>query len=107
MVQLSESKFGMRTGDNLYSSFAYADDISLFDATVPGLQELINICMEYSQLWRFNFGISKSKCMVARKNSKCFVTDPVWNLGSTPMDTVSSLDILGVHLTLHINMIIM
>ena len=96
MVQLSESKFGMRIGDNLYSSFAYADDISLFDATVPGLQELINICMEYSQLWRFNFGISKSKCMVAGKNSKCFVTDPVWHLGSTPMDTVSSLDILGV-----------
>ena len=29
MVQLSESKFGMRIGDNLYSSFAYADDISL------------------------------------------------------------------------------
>ena len=34
--------------------------------------------------------------MVAGKNSKCFVTDPVWHLGSTPMDTVSSLDILGV-----------
>ena len=34
--------------------------------------------------------------MVAGKNSKYFVTDPVWHLGSTPMDTVSSLDILGV-----------
>jgi hypothetical protein len=96
MRQLGESKSGLRVGDKMYLSFAYADDISLFGATVPGLQDLINICFEYSRLWRFNFGIIKSKCMVAGGNPKCFVTDPVWKLGCTPMDTVSSLDILGV-----------
>ena len=53
--------------------------------------------MEYSQLWRFNFGISKSKCMVAGQKTLNVSLLILSHLGSTPTDTVSSLDIL-VHL---------
>ena len=44
LTELNHSKSGIRIGDDLYNSFAYADDISLFSATVPGLQSLINTC---------------------------------------------------------------
>ena len=81
----------------LFNSFAYADDISLFSTTVPGLQELINICVRYSSSWRFNFGINKTKCMSMSRGKKCFVTEPIWHLKNVPIETVSNLDILGVN----------
>ena len=49
MGELSNAKSGVRIGDGLYNSFAYADDISYFSATVPGLQSLINICYDYGK----------------------------------------------------------
>ena len=96
LKQLNQSKSGLCIGDKLYNSFAYADDITLFCATVPGLQKLIDICNEYANSWRFNFGIQKSKCMAAGTGSKCFKSDPVWFLGNMKMETVCNLDILGV-----------
>ena len=96
MKQLNKSEFGLCIGNELYNSFAYADDITLFCATVPGLQKLINICTDYAKNWRFNFGAQKSKCMAAGAGSKCFKSDPVWFLDNRKMETVCNLDILGV-----------
>ena len=70
---------------------------SLFSSTVPGLQELINICVRYSSSWRFNFGINKTKCMSMSRGKKCFATEPIWYLKNVPIETVSNLDILGVN----------
>ncbi len=81
----------------MYNSFAYADDISIFSSTIPGLQELINICEEYSSKWRFNFGISKTKCMCIGKSSTCFVTKPVWHLKGIAIENVHNLEVLGVN----------
>ncbi len=75
MNLLSYHTSGIHVGNKLYNSFAYADDISLFSSTVPGLKELINICTNYSDTWRFNFGINKTKCMVSGKQR--FVTEPI------------------------------
>ena len=61
MRHLHCCKTGIRIGSGLYNAFAYADDISLLSATVPGLQKLIDICSAYSQQWRFNFGIKKTQ----------------------------------------------
>ncbi len=67
---LGNNESGIRIGAKLFNSFAYADDISLVSSTVPGLQELINICTDYSSLWRFNFGINKTKCMLVGRSNK-------------------------------------
>jgi len=72
-----------RVGNHLYNSFAY-DDVSLFSTTVPGLHKLIDVCKDYSSLWRFNFGIKKTKCM------------NVWYLKNKPIQNVEDMDILGV-----------
>ena len=42
MKQLVSMNDGLRIGDNIFNSFAYADDITLYSPTVPGLQSLIN-----------------------------------------------------------------
>jgi hypothetical protein len=96
MFQLTNLDSGYRVGHKKYNSFAYADDISLFNTTVPGLQELINTCYEYATKWRFKFGEAKSKCLVAGYNPDCFVKTPNWNMGGKCLKTVTNLDILGI-----------
>ena len=44
LYELDDINNGLRVGDQLYNSFAYADDVSLFASTVSGLQELIDTC---------------------------------------------------------------
>ena len=85
---------GLRIGNLHLNSFAYADDISLMSATVTGLQQLIDVCFEYAQEWRFNFGLKKSQCMISGKSSLKGL--PSWSLGPSPMSTVDTLEILGV-----------
>ena len=43
MLELPLCEHGVRVGNHLYNSFAYADDVALFSTTVPGLQKLIDI----------------------------------------------------------------
>ena len=50
LIDLSTSDHGVRIGSNKFESFAYADDINLFSATVPGLQKMIDKCLVYSNI---------------------------------------------------------
>ena len=93
LVELANCDIGIRIDDDLFNSFAYADDISLACLTIPDLQKLINICYNYSTRWRFKFGIKKTLCMTSGKS--LFKTNPVWTLGSQAISTVESLEILG------------
>ena len=71
--------------------------MSLFSATVFGLQPLIAICLEYSNKWRFDFGIAKSKCMIS--GADLFCRQPSWYLGFQRMETSTELDVLGIIFT--------
>jgi hypothetical protein len=93
LLDLKSTKGGISIDSFHLNSFAYADDVTLLNSTVPGLQQLINKCVAYATAWRFTFGIVKSKCMI-RGPSK-FQHNPQWLLGSSPMQTVDVLDILG------------
>ena len=79
------------------NSYAYADDVTLFCTTASGLQKLIDKCYLYSNKWRFNFGIKKTKCMVFGKNK--FSKYPEWFLGSQRICVSESLEILGTVFT--------
>jgi hypothetical protein len=94
LQNISNCDKGVNIGDTNYNCFAYADDVNLFAATVPGLQHLINICHDYAHTWNFNFGIKKSKCMTIGPN--VFSAFPSWFLGSIPMNNSDQLEILGV-----------
>ncbi len=80
-------------GNSMYNSFAYADDVSLFCLSIPGLQKLIDICVQYSLRWRFNFNQKKSKCMIV---GKCpFICEPHWYMKDNELCNVDKLEILG------------
>ena len=84
---------GVRIGDTLYNSMAYADDITLFSTNVQDLQNLIDVCVAYSKRWKFKFGIEKSKCMIV---GKCpLYQDAKWRLGDKCLCNEESLNILG------------
>ena len=42
LIDLSTSDHGVRIGSNKFGTFAYADDINLFSATVPVSQKMID-----------------------------------------------------------------
>jgi hypothetical protein len=79
LKELDESDRGVRFGSVCLGSFAYADDVTLFSASVTGLQSMVDICAQYAQTWCFRLGIKKSHCMTFGKN--VFKTRPSWYLG--------------------------
>ena len=44
-----QAKRGIRTGQHLFNSLAYADDISLCSTTIVDFQSLIDICDMYAK----------------------------------------------------------
>ena len=60
-------------------------------ATVSGLQQMIDVCFEYAQEWRFTFGLKKAQCMISGKSSLKEL--PSCSLGPSPMSTVDTLEI--------------
>jgi retron-type reverse transcriptase len=93
LIELVDSKQGLRFGNSVINSFAYADDITLISPIISGLQILIDICKNYADKWRFRFGIKKSHCMMI--NGKLFKTAPQWLLGEQEIEIVNELEILG------------
>ena len=93
LLDLNNCDAGVRIGDTLYNSMAYADDITLFSTNVQDLQNLIDVCDAYSKRWKFKFGVEKSKCMIV---GKCpLYQDPKWRLGDKCLCNEESLNILG------------
>ena len=85
---------GIRVFDLHMNCCTYADDITLFCSTVPGLQRLIDICVSYADSYRFRFGIKKSKCLVMGSNWSH--ETPTWKIGQCTIETVKQTDILGI-----------
>ena len=94
LQSLQHVKKGVSIGYSNYSSFAYADDVTVYSSTIPDLQFLIQMCADYATKWRFNFGIKKTKCMIVGHHK--FYAEPRWKLGTNIIENVSSMDILGV-----------
>jgi exonuclease III len=85
---------GVRIGNHSFKSVAYADDISLFSLTTPGLQDLINRCVQYAKMWQFSFSMKKSKCMCV--GPTYLTPEPKWYIGSHCLENTDCLDILGI-----------
>ena len=81
----------IRIEDELFNSFAHADDINLMCLKTDDVQILINICYQYSREWRFSFGINKTHCMISNKNP--FIKYPSWNLGGHKINKANLRDL--------------
>ena len=93
LLDLNDCDVGVRIGDMLYNSMAYADAITIFSINDKGLQCLIDMCTMYSDRWRFKYGIEKSKCMIIGKSP--FTCEPVWRLNDVSLRNVETMEILG------------
>ena len=93
LLDMNDCDAGVRIGDVLYNSMAYADDITIFSTNAKGLQCLIDMCAMYSNRWRFKYGIDKSKCMIIGKSP--FTCEPVWRLNDVRLRNVETMEILG------------
>ena len=85
---------GVRLGNDTFNIVAYADDVTLVNSTVTGLQASIDTCVEYSKLWRFCFNPLKSKCITIGPQLLC--NPPCFYLGKELMTMCEEIDILGV-----------
>jgi len=94
LVQLSNRKHGVIIGGKNYSSFAYADDVTLLSSRVSDLQEMIDICVRYSEKWRFKYSKTKSCCMITSSDSMRQL--PSWTMKDTQLPNKPQLDILGI-----------
>ena len=101
LAELSTSGVGIRIENELFNSFAYADDINLMCLKTGDLQILINICYQYSRKWSFSFGINKAHCMISNKNP--FIKYPSWSLGGHKIKNTETLEILGTVFTSNIS----
>ena len=93
LLDLNDCDVGVRIGDVLYNSMAYADDITVFSTNAKDLQRLIDMCTMYSDRWRFKYGIDKSKCMIIGKSP--FTCEPVCRLNDVSLRNVETIEILG------------
>ena len=93
LQDLNSSAYGLKVNSELFNNSAYADDINLFAASVSDLQSLIDICYAYSQRWRFEFGLPKSKCLVV--GTKHVVRNPVLTLGKNRLSCSAKIEVLG------------
>ena len=93
LLDLNDCDVGVRIGDVLYNSMAYADDITVFSTNAKDLQRLIDMCTMYNDRWRFKYGIDKSKCMIIGKSP--FTCEPVWRLNDVSLRNVYTIEILG------------
>ena len=54
---------------------------------------MIDICVKYSNAWRFKFGINTTKCLTIGNN--VFLCEPHWSLGHVTIENTDILNILG------------
>jgi hypothetical protein len=94
LVELKNTDTGIRIDDLLLNSCTYADDVTIFSSTIPGLQQLMNISALYARRWRFSFSTKKTKCIVLGK--QITKKAPTFYLNEHPISLSDQVDILGV-----------
>jgi hypothetical protein len=97
LIELKSQPEGIRIHDYALNSCAFADDVTLFCSTVPGLQKLIDICVIYANKFRHK----KSQCIVFGKSP--FRQSPSWQLCGQQLQTKHEVEILGVTLNDSLN----
>lgn len=94
LIDLKNTDTGIRIDDLHMNSCTYADDVTIFSSTIPGLQQLMNVSSSYASRWRFKFSTKKTKCIIFGK--QLTRETPVFHLNNHPINITDEVDILGV-----------
>ena len=97
---LKASRIGCSMANTLVNHLYYADDLVLLAPTQKGLQELINICIKYSERHDILFNTKKTVCMhFAPPSYQRVHRAPKLSLNSDVLKNVSVYKYLGVKIT--------
>ena len=84
---------GFRFGKCKINHLAYADDLTLVSATVPGMQLMLDMCQAFADEWRFSYNPLKSQCTVISKRTR--QQFPVFHLNGKFIPINPFIEILG------------
>ena len=97
LLEIKNADTGIRLDDLHLNSCTYADDVTIFSSTIPGLQQLMNISSSYASRWRFRFSTKKTKCIILGK--QLTKETPVFYLNHQAINITEEVEILGVTLS--------
>lgn len=83
-------------GSQKLNSLLYADDIVLISTSQKGLQSCINAVKQFSDTWKLDLNLNKTKVVIFNKRGKLF--QETFSYGSEKIECVQSYTYLGIHL---------
>ena len=95
------------SGDSLkihgqdFGSMTLADDTFLLSNTVRGLQNMIDLAVDYAKKWKFIFSPSKTKCVTfgeSRKANTENIPHRQWYMNGSPIEEVQNFTHVGVRM---------
>ena len=101
LIKLQSEKSGFRMNDFHLNVLAYADDLNLISTTPIGIQNLINKCDQYAELWRMRFNPTKTNIVCIGKQPH--IEPPSWKIDNTQVGLSDEAVVLGVNFSSSLN----
>ena len=102
LSRLEKKGIGCWIGSVFYGALAYADDLTILCPSAKGLEEMLEICEQFSLEFDVKFNASKSVCSVFnRKCSQCKKPSIAFN--GQPLKWCDNIKHLGNYLSIDLN----
>ncbi len=94
---LDDSRLGLTIGDRSFAAPTQADDITLLALNKRRLENMLEICRNYSSMWRFRYNSAKSAVIVFGESKlKYAIHTRQWTYGSATISEVTEYKHLGI-----------
>ena len=97
LKQLVDSKFGLKINDVSLCAPTQADDIVLMSLTKNGLNELLKLCNDYANKWRFSYNASKCAILVHNQTSRQKSVEKTIKYAGQPLPEVKVYKHVGIN----------
>jgi hypothetical protein len=94
---LNQEKCGITINGNTYNVFCYADDILIASTTPTGLQNLIDLSVQYINRHGLRFNPTKTVCLTYGRPT--FTQLPQWNIEGANLSVEDGVVYLGAGLS--------
>ena len=95
-IELNKSGIGCVINGSPMNHLIYADDMCILAPSATGLQNLLNICVEYAKINTIVFNESKSQCMCVKPKNMSDLYVPNVKLNGKNLEWVNLYKYLGV-----------
>ena len=94
--QLNDSNYGLKINHVLLCAPTQADDIVLMSLTKNGLNELLKICNDYANKWRYSYNASKCAVVVHNQTRRHRNVESIIEYATQPIPEVQMYKHLGI-----------